>query len=569
VLVYFAAITLVLAVILSPLIFEDAFAESFTITFDKIMYSTGDSITISGDILDFGMPVIAMSIYDPDGKILSTDDLEILPDNTFSKKFVLDSPFYKKSGEYMVKVSYGEISEDYFFLIDDSDIEEPEIVIETFEDPEIILLYTDKKKYTNNDVIEITGLVSALDSPSVLIGIYDPSGMPGGFYFGTVDSNLEFSTSFLVKSGVNFVAEGTYSIKAHYGETEEVSFFDYYATPQDTTKDTTTKTQDTTTKTQDTTKDTTTKTQDDVTVVEEKEKESTKVPTTKTSVDVIPKSSSSTTLSEKIDNKNNNNNISITNDPKSKTNDPIIKTPSENITSEKTNDSKIIETKTIDEKNTNNKINNNKEINKQNNLSVEDIELGIMLNEINLNCDSSILTDTISYYDGMGPALYRLCKFDSSLSFFNESLVKNPNDVEVITNKGSTLGKLGYFSEAIAYYDQAIKLDPDFLPAKNNKANALANLQNYDAAILLYNEILEKSPDYLTAKKNLDTVLLLNMDTDNLVSTQTNSDAENFVFVESSKKTIQNNQKTQESADFIGEIGRVFSTLGSLFGFLN
>ena len=477
-LVYFAAIILVLTIILSPLIFEDAFAESFTITFDKIIYSTGDSITISCDIIDFGMPVIAMSIYDPDGKILSTDDLEILPDNTFSKKFVLDSPFYKKSGEYMVKVSYGEIFEDHFFLIDDSDIE-PEIVIETFEDPEIILLYADKKQYTNNDVIKITGLVSALDSPSVLIGIYDPSGMPGGLYFGTVDSNLEFSTSFLVKSGVNFVVEGTYSIKAHYGETEEVSFFDYYKTPQDTTKDTATKTQDV--------------------VVEEKE--STKVQTTQTSVDVIPKSP--TTLSEKIDNKNNNNdNVSITNDSKSKTNDPIIKNTSENIASEKTNDSKIIETKTIDEKNTN-KINDNKEINKQNNLSVEDIELGIMLNQINLNCDSSILTDTISYYDGMGPALYRLCKFDSSLSFFNESLVKNPNDVEVITNKGSTLGKLGYFSEAITYYDQAIKLDPDFLPAKNNKANALANLQNYDDAILLYNEILEKSPDYLTAKKIL------------------------------------------------------------------
>jgi len=545
VLVYFAAITLVLTVILSPLILEDAFAESFTITFDKIMYSTGDSITISGDIIDFGMPVIAMSIYDPDGKILSTDDLEILPDNTFFKKFVLDSPFYKKSGEYMVKVSYGKVSEDHFFLIDDSDIE-PEIIIETFEDdPEIILLYTDKKQYTNNDVIKITGLVSALDSPSVLIGIYDPFGMPGGFYFGSVDSNLEFSTSFLVKSGVNFVAEGTYSIKAHYGETEEVSFFDYYETHQDTTKD-----------------NTTTNTQEVV--------ESTKVQKPETSVDVI--SEPSTSLSEKIDNnKNNNNNVLIKNDPKSKTDNPIIKTPSENITSEKTNDSEIIQTKTIDEKNTN-KVNDNKEINKQNNLSVEDIELGIMLNEINLNCDSSILTDTISYYDGMGPALYRLCKFDSSLSFFNESLTKNPNDVEVITNKGSTLGKLGHFSEAIAYYDQAIKIDPDFLPAKNNKANALANLQNYDDAILLYNEILEKNPDYLTAKKNLDTVLLLHMDNNNLVYTQTNSDAENFVFMESSstsEKMIQNNQETQESDDFIGEIGRVFSTLGSLFGFLN
>ena len=34
-------------------------------------------------------------------------------------------------------------------------------------------------------------------------------------------------------------------------------------------------------------------------------------------------------------------------------------------------------------------------------LSVEDIELGKLLNQINLKCDTSKLTDTISYYDGM------------------------------------------------------------------------------------------------------------------------------------------------------------------------
>ena len=47
----------------------------------------------------------------------------------------------------------------------------------------------------------------------MLIGIYDPFGLPAGFYFGTINSDLEFSTNFLVKSGVNFRTEGTYSIK--------------------------------------------------------------------------------------------------------------------------------------------------------------------------------------------------------------------------------------------------------------------------------------------------------------------------------------------------------------------
>ena len=118
----------------------------------------------------------------------------------------------------------------------------------------------------------------------------------------------------------------------------------------------------------------------------------------------------------------------------------------------KTNDLEIKETKIVKEKISPNKTK------KENNLTVEDIELGKLLSQIKLECDSSMYTDTVSYYDGMGPALYRLCKFDSSLNFFNESLIKNPNDVEILVNKGSTLGKLGYFSEAIVCCDHAIRV---------------------------------------------------------------------------------------------------------------
>ena len=37
----------------------------------------GDSLIISGEIIEIGMPVIAMSIYDPDSKIVSVNNLEI------------------------------------------------------------------------------------------------------------------------------------------------------------------------------------------------------------------------------------------------------------------------------------------------------------------------------------------------------------------------------------------------------------------------------------------------------------------------------------------------------------
>ena len=75
---YVLGITLVLTA-LSPLVFTDTFADSFIVNFDKQFYDVDDSLTISGEVTEIGMPIIAMSIYDPDGKILSANNLEISP----------------------------------------------------------------------------------------------------------------------------------------------------------------------------------------------------------------------------------------------------------------------------------------------------------------------------------------------------------------------------------------------------------------------------------------------------------------------------------------------------------
>jgi len=372
--------------------------------------------------------------------------------------------------------------------------------VEDFVEPEITSLYTDKKQYTDKDLIKITGLVSALDSPTVLIGVYDPFGMPAGFYIVSIDSDLEFSTSFPVKAGVNFRTDGTYSIKAHYGETEVTSFFDYNEILQPTIEETV-----------ETIEETVETIEETVETIEE------------TVEDEIISDVTNISLDEQIIKEESNNNYESV--KKNPTSNPKKITP---IT----------------------------ELKKYDNLTVEDIELGKLLNQINLKCDSSTFTDTISYYDGMGPALYRLCKFDSSLNFFNDSLTDNPNDVEILVNKGSTLSKLGYFSEAIVYYDQAINIDPDFLPAKNNKANALANLGNFDEAISLYNEILEENSDYITARNNLEIAL---SETENVVNQQSTLLEKNISF-ESEK---------QKPTNFFEELNRVFSSLGSLFGFLN
>ena len=479
-----------LTVISFPII-SHVYADDIFIKFDKSEYATGDSITITGQISEFTMPVIAMSIYDPDEKILSANNVEVESDGVFTKTFFLDSSLYEKSGKYEVRLDYGSLSQREHFII--SSHENPEVTKKPTT-PELILLETDKPRYTDGDTITITGSVSTLESPTVLIGIYDTFGSPAGFYFGPIGSDLKFSTSFLAKEGVNFKVDGTYSVKAHYMESSKTANFDFFKSP---------------------------------------EKPADKSPE-KPSPIVNDKNTP-----KKTDSDNNNS---------------ILKN-----TSQKTNE-KIISQEPGDK------------IKKENNLSVEDIELGLLLNQINLTCDSSKYVDTITYYDGMGPALYRLCKFDSSLTFFDDALLKNPDDVEILTNKGSALAKLGLYSEAIIHYNHALDINPEFLPALNNKANVLVSLEQYDEAKSLYEYAIKNDPDYFTARNNLS---LLNnellQEKQNLprqlpVGNTDDSFANDaLVMMENSELLKQKN----ESLDLLEEITLAFSSIGSLFGFLN
>jgi len=507
---------LVLLAMLIPSIASQSFADSIFVEFDKTDYHIGDTITISGLILDFKMPVIAMSIYDPDGEILSANNVDINPDGSFSRTFSLDSVFYQKSGEYKVKLNYGKINQDEFFTILGENFE-PEIITTPSLDPEIIFLYTDKIEYNDNDLITISGFVSGMGPASVLIGIYDPSGNPTGFYPEQVDSNSEFSASFLAKAGVNFKTDGTYSVKARFGESEKSTIFNFY----------------------------------------------------KDSIPLLP--------DDPVENEPVVNPTSDNNNPKS--NDPAVKNSSgSSITNTNSNIINTNDPSSVkDTKNTN--IQSTKNIpqhRKHDNLSVEDIELGKLLNQINLECDNSKFTDVISYYDGMGPALYRLCKFEQSLSFFDDSLIKNPDNVEILTNKGSSLGKLGRISESISYYDKALEINPNFIPAINNKANAFAKMGQYDQSINLYTDAIEINPDFQTARKNL-ALVLSEMPSKSTILPVTNVSpskipVQTLVQAEQSPK-LQAEQspklQTEKYSNFFEEISVAFSSIGSLFGFLN
>ena len=467
-----------LLILIIPTLLVPSFAEddSLIVETDKAEYEIGDSMVISGLVREIKMPVVALKIFDPNGGILSANQVDIEDNNTFSKIIDLDSPFYDERGTYSIALNYGKLETETTFEMVNENTDDS-ILDDDFDFfvPEILAMFTDQEVYLDGDTVTIIGLVSDKDQDSVLIGIYDPFGTPTGFYFGDVGSNLEFSVSFLVKAGVNFKTEGIYSISAFYSESEEYTIFEYV---------------------------------EQIQTIE----------------------------------------LEIINDEKPvKLQEKIVKEkkvqetiPSKNI--EKTEDKIPSKPKS------------------QNNLSVEDIELGIMLNQINLRCDTSEFVDTISYYDSMGPALIRLCKYAEAIYYYDQSLIADPNNVEILTNKGSALAKMHFYDEAIIHYDSALVLEPNNFQALNNKANALANLQNYDEAILTYNKALATAPGNPIILNNFETaktksIIFIGDQSVQLEAPQIFEQEKNLV--ESSN---------QETISILDQIGNLFS---SIFSFLS
>ena len=510
-----------------PGIYAEENSELIIVETDKEEYHSGDELTILGAVIEKKMPIIAMRVYDPDDSIISANNLEIEKDDTFSKTIFLDGPFYEKSGSYKILFDYGKEKTHIEFVISDKNDQELEII--EVQIPEIMLLTTDKTEYFDTEFVTITGTVSKISAPTVLVGLYDPFGFPAGFYFGEIDSNLDFTTSFLIKDGVNFKTFGTYSAIAYYEESE-ISVDFKYVEQNETIQ---------------------------VVVVEDEE----------TDKELDNKQETSSTVEEKIDNepiKDNDSEIIseelttfVEIDPEENNKTKESKTDSENI---------VLHKKINDE---------SKILVEENNLSVEDIALGIMLNQITLSCDDGEFVDSISYYDGMGPALMRLCNFNEAITHFDLALIDEPKNVQILTNKGSALNKLGFHDEAISFFDHALEIDPNFLPAINNKANTLVNLEKTQDAIKNYNLVLSLDPQFTLAKQNLDTVQKRFPTNLELSISEASNDLQlnsiNHITNKVADSTVHAvNQINENPSNVFDQIGVVFSMIGtSFFSFLN
>lgn len=418
---------------------------------DKDQYRTGQDMEISGFVMSTGQPQINIKIYDPDDNIVGAYNVELELDDTFTKTVSLDSTSYGQSGLYLIEFQYEDQTDDLFFEVIGTPKHTSPPTSNPSSAPEVLMVTTDKSTYHDNEFVTISGLVSDIGDPTILIGIFDPDNFPAGFYTPKINNDQEFEVSFLAKSGINFKKTGTYTIKANYGTSKTTTTFGFadkplaQNTPEDNSNNNT----------------------------------PTPLPTPPQIVlNPTPKP---------VDN------------PISKT-VPKVQTPKPVQTSQPVivHSQPNIQPIPVVQNSKSPQITQEKP-----DLTPTEKEIGEVLNKITLECDGSDYTDSIIYGQGMGPALMRLCNYDQATSYFERALAKDPYNTETLTNLGSALAKQGKFDDALQNYNLALKKDPEFVSAQNNKANVLAETGNLEQAISIYNKILDKDPENQITRQNL------------------------------------------------------------------
>ena len=475
---------------------------------DKDQYQPGQEMEISGYIQDKTAPQITIKIYDPDSIILGAYNIEIQPDNTFSRTVALDSTSFSQSGLYIIEFDYGDNSDDLFFEVDGADPAST-LIPHQSPTPEVLQIITDKNTYQDSEYITISGLVSDIDDPTILIGIFDPDNFPTGFYTPKINSDLEFEVSFLAKSGVNFKKTGTYTAKATYGTSKQTTTFGFADKP----------------------------------------------------------------LAQNSNDSNNSSSPSIIPPqiildpgPTQKQGTPKPQTP--NPAPVYTAPTPVIQKITPIIQDIVPPKQNPKQETESNNLTAEQRQAGEVLNKLTLQCDGSGYTDSISYGQGMGAALMRLCSYDQAESYFDKALAKDPYNPELLTNKGSALAKQGKFDEALEQYETVLKTKPNFVSALNNKANILAQTGDLEQAIRIYNKILDRDATNGIVQQNLQSakedLLELKKSESKDDSISVNMDS-SIPKIESAKVSYAKDFDAPKSANVFEQIGSIFA---GFFGLL-
>ena len=93
-------------------------------------------------------------------------------------------------------------------------------------------------------------------------------------------------------------------------------------------------------------------------------------------------------------------------------------------------------------------------------------------------------------------------KHQLALEDYDSALKIQPDDAEVLVNKGSTYNDIKNYVLALATLEKAIQINPDIPEAWSNKGIALNNLNLYQESINAYNVAIKLAPSYYEAWSN-------------------------------------------------------------------
>jgi len=502
---------------------QDDVVETIMISTDKLSYLPEESILISGEVTERRMPVIALRIFDPEGKILGAYNVELDENNKFSKVIMADIPFYEKPGIYQITADYGKLNSETIFEIEndlfETEYDVPEINEYVELSPEILSFQSDKEIYHDEDIITLNGKVSTTSESQVIMTIFDPFGTLVGIYLADVNPDLAFSTSFLAKYKVNFKVEGAYLITAQYGgpDTKQslaVEFIEKID-PQIVT---------------DVVSHSFLFSEPDLNQLASwhylngdnsklasffsdlLKRDLMKINVDKTiSKDLLVEwiKDNETTLGFMIEDlfEGNISEETFILFIEDSLNDYVSKVPGQ-VSQDKVSPNIIPPPKKIlkTEKTESKELDILKDARAKVEIGYTNEELKkdekIVYLHSNVNCEKGTYEDVISHYNSPGPAFAHLCKYKDAISYYDQTLKLNPKNIHALNNKGSALASLGNYQEALSYYDKALEIDPQYVIALNNKGNALASLGNYQEALSYYDKALEIDPQYVIALNN-------------------------------------------------------------------
>src|SRR3989344_2667073 len=123
-----------------------------------------------------------------------------------------------------------------------------------------------------------------------------------------------------------------------------------------------------------------------------------------------------------------------------------------------------------------------------------------------------------------GHVFFNLGKYREAIKAFNRVLKIEPQDIYSLHYIGTALDELGEHEQAIKLFDQVLEIDPAHVKALFNKGVTFANLGKYLEAIEFYDEVLKIDTEYLEALNNKVDILDKISKNEKALDSETNMD---------------------------------------------